>query len=288
MKKLRANQTGQTGIKSKDKPLFIANKVIQLDKSRKHLSNLRNTRVCAVQPFSDLSKDNRFILECASGKGQQQLIACSKNKSKYETVRASSNKTVKVRKHSLPLPPAGVKTVRSSSLPELWGLEHQRRMSFRSTVCYLKNTAICNIRKNSVVFKVWRKSLHIKRARSYKKAASLVMTSSFCLFFMYLPMIWFKVYNLVYPKQFESLSISSRVLQLLLVTNAGNAARPQYQSDADTAIQDIIKVCERLACYLYYLTFVINVLFFSLKSPRQIKKNSKDSSNLKLNVTPVD
>jgi hypothetical protein len=122
--------------------------------------------------------------------------------------------------------------------------------------------------------------MQMKRARSFKKAATLIMTSSFCFFFLHLPMAWFKVYSLVYPEQSASALNSSGVSQLLLATNA---ARAQNPSDTDKATLDMIEIGKRFAFYPYYLAFVSNVFFLSFGRPRRIKTNS-NSSNLKLNI----
>jgi hypothetical protein len=301
MKTVWANRSdgggGRTDVifKTNDKALFITKQIIEHEKAGNYLPSLRNTRVCAVQPFPGMNINSvaSFLPKFVHKHQQKQQTGLAQLN--YEQVCAASTQTVNMRKHSLQLLPVSVvKTVRSSSLPDFRGLRQQHRMSFESTVCYLKYLVIekktdSRKRKNSsIVFKVWRTSMQLKRTKSYKKAAFLIMSSSLCFFFLNLPMIWFKFYNIIYPEQSQSLPSASGASQLLLAANPDNAKRLLHQSDADTASLDIIEICERLACYLYYLNFVSNMFFFTLKSPRRASNNSKDTSNLKLNNTTAN
>jgi hypothetical protein len=275
MKTVWANQTGvgnsSTNVitKTKDQSLFVVKKIIELEKSGIHLPDLRASRVSSVQPALDISLSGRASFLPASKSQKKKKGTHVHYKFNHEQVSSVANThIVRMRKHSLQLPPVHVKKVRSSSLPELFGLKQHHRMSFHSTMCFLKYTVVdkqigCSkMKKSSVVLKVWRTSMQMKRTRSYKKAAFLIMASSFCFFFLHLPMAWFKVFNLVYPERFEKV----------------------HRSHADTATLDMIEICERCACYLYYINFVSNVFFLSFKNPQRKLTNS----NSKVNLTPVN
>jgi hypothetical protein len=112
------------------------------------------------------------------------------------------------------------KCVRSKSLTELSELtklrelKKQREIKFQCRLKYtvIENTVNCYDKKKSTkALNILRRSMQKKRNEEYTKAAFIVMGSSLSLFFLHLPMIWSKVYNIIYQKQFEEFKSDSGV-----------------------------------------------------------------------------
>jgi hypothetical protein len=78
-------------------------------------------------------------------------------------------------------------------------------------------------------------------------------------------MIWSKAYNLAYLKQSEA-----AYKNLSFVNGTGAVPSSSLnQSCKESEFLVLIEIAHRLARYMYYLTFVSNVFFFTPKNPRQ-------------------
>jgi hypothetical protein len=174
---------------------------------------------------------------------------------------------------------------RSKSLNDLSGLKKNNEMKSQCQLEYIEYTNVCNSRRKSVVvIKIWNNSMWIKRQKAYTKAVLLVLGSSLFFVFMHLPMIWSKVYNLVNPIESDEPHVNSDP-ELVFVNGTAATIPPLIHSYSER--ETLIMIAERLAYYLYYLNFVSNVFFYSLKSPSKGTTGSFDnvSSKLRINKT---
>jgi hypothetical protein len=62
-------------------------------------------------------------------------------------------------------------------------------------------------------------------------------------------------------------------------------ASPLHHSETES--ETLVEICERLAFYLYYLNFVSNLFFYSLKNPQRGMRSFSDVLISKLAVKAV-
>jgi hypothetical protein len=269
MKKVKLSGSGcffsDIEIKSKNDLLFIKKQIFHHKLLDRQLSVAKTLRARSAEHiFSRCSDD---IDKMNSSK--QRVLSNNQNLVVCLSARPASTRNASLRAEFC----NGL--TRSKSLNELSELKKQHNITLqwcaKSTV--IENPAgYYNKKKSNKALNVLRSSMQIKRNKQYTKAVLVVIGSSLCFLFLHLLMIWSKVYNLAYPEHSEAAQKASD-LDHSFVNDTDVIPSSLNQSYKLSESLFFTEIGLRFARYFYYLTFVSNVFFFTLKNPTQGRQN---------------
>jgi hypothetical protein len=258
MKAIDINQCPEL-FKSRDKSLFI--KKIDIE-DKQELSAIKHMSLVTKEARQDISIK---IKSCEHSVKEVSFSADygAKHQKKLKQLQKMHSYQEKA-----------IAKLRSKSLTYLSELKKLNGNNSPSSVCFLKyNTQMKSIdnsiKKSSIVFKVWRSSMEVKRTRAYTKAAFLIIGSSLAFLFLHTPMIITKVYHLF-----------SRSCQNQTPNSTNSQA--SYLEVDDSKL--LIEIGERISYCLYYLNFVSNLFFYSLRGPRR-RSSQKNINSTVSNFT---
>ncbi len=156
--------------------------------------------------------------------------------------------------------------MRPKSLSHLYELRKLNENTLPS-ICFLKyNTQLKSldnsVKQGSIILKVWRNSVELKRTKAYSKAVFLIISSSLAFLLLHTPMIVSKAYHLV-------CAVTQNQSQL------NNNANEDYSNANDSEF--LVEIGDKISCYLYYLNFACNMFFYSIREPRRSLRKNKNS-----------
>ncbi len=127
----------------------------------------------------------------------------------------------------------------------------------------------------SILQRIWRESTELKKTKSYMKATKMVVITSLAFILLNSPMAFSKMYN------FFRHDMTYKVEPVVEALN--RSMYETYDAYAESINLNIPEevdlkkqICERLACYLYYLNFCLNLVFYSLSWPKKARKKLAD------------
>jgi hypothetical protein len=137
------------------------------------------------------------------------------------------------------------------------------------------NTKTNNRRLSAILHKIWCDSTEFKKTKSYFKATKMVMITSLVFILLNSPMAFSKMYT--FFKHDLKYKIGT-ITEIQNITNlTGFEFYETYSEDCSPKLEeknhDLKKqIYERVACYLYYLNFCLNLVFYSLTWPKKARK----------------